>query len=242
MDTFALQRALIAHGYGVGSAGADGKPGPATKRAVEAFQRDRGLHVDGIAGPATIAALGLVTAAPVPSHAGQIVPADWMPPARLERVICHWTAGQHRASTVDRAHYHILIEGDAKLIRGAPSIAANGIGGSGRRAEHTLNCNTGSIGVSLCCMIGAVESPFSAGPAPMTAAQWAQLARVVADLCRRYAIPVSPRTVLSHAEVQGTLGIKQRGKWDFTRLAFDPTVRGAKACGDLLRAATAALI
>ena len=76
----------------------------------------------------------------------------------------------------------------------------------------------------------------------MTKAQWDKLAVVVADLCRFYGIPVTPKTVLSHAEVQGTLGITQRGKWDFTRLAFAPEVKGAKACGDLLRTAVARLL
>ncbi|WP_248311240.1 hypothetical protein [Bosea sp. UNC402CLCol] len=53
---------------------------------------------------------------------------------------------------------------------------------------------------------------------------------------------MTPKTVLSHAEVQGTLKIAQRGKWDIARLAFDPPVGGAKACGDMFRAATSALI
>ncbi|MGF7055404.1 hypothetical protein GGC47_004615 [Bosea sp. OAE752] len=53
---------------------------------------------------------------------------------------------------------------------------------------------------------------------------------------------MTPKTVLSHAEVQGTLKIAQRGKWDIARLAFDPSAVGAKACGDTFRAATSALI
>lgn len=76
----------------------------------------------------------------------------------------------------------------------------------------------------------------------MTREQGEALPAVLADLCRRYAIPVTPSTVLSHAEVQGTLGIKQRGKWDISRLAFDPSVMGAKACGDLIRGSALALV
>ena len=38
---------------------ADGAFGPKTEDAVEAFQRRAGLVVDGIAGPATLAALGI---------------------------------------------------------------------------------------------------------------------------------------------------------------------------------------
>ena len=91
-------------------------------------------------------------------------------------------------------------------------------------------------------MLNAQENPFKAGPYPMTKVQWDRLVLVIASLCRFYKIPVTPKTVLSHAEVQGNLGIKQAGKWDFTRLAFDLYVKGAKACGDRLRSeVTAAL-
>jgi len=88
----------------------------------------------------------------------------------------------------------------------------------------------------MCSMGGAVEAPFSAGKYPMPHEQWDAMTSAVADLCRRYSITVTDKTVLSHAEVQNNLGIAQRGKWDFTRLAFDPTVVGAKACGDKMRA------
>lgn len=169
------------------------------------------------------------------------VPTAWMPAARMQRIIVHWTAGGPKASDNDRAHYHVLIEADGKLVRGIPSIKLNETGAKGY-AAHTLNCNTGSIGVSMCCMAGAVESPFNKGSAPMTLAQWDAMIDVVADLCRRYSIPVTPKTVLSHAEVQTNLGIKQRGKWDIAWLPSGTGIFGAKACGDLLRRRVAAAL
>jgi lysozyme len=69
MDTIAIQRALIARGYDLGPAGADGKAGAKTKAAIVAFQRACGLYPDGIAGPKTWAFLQLspvIDGAPAP--------------------------------------------------------------------------------------------------------------------------------------------------------------------------------
>jgi len=164
-----------------------------------------------------------------------IVPVEWLPVCSMKRVICHWTAGAHTASSVDIAAYHILIEGDGRLVRGSYSIKDNVDTSDGRYAAHTKNSNTGCIGVSLCCMAGAIENPFNPGKYPMTEKQFEVLSMVVAELCNAYSIPVTDDTVLTHAEVQHNLGIPQSGKWDYTRLAFDADFVGAKACGDYLR-------
>lgn len=165
-----------------------------------------------------------------------IVPEAWMPDARMSRVHVHWTAGTHKANAVDRRSYHVLIEGDGNLVRGDCSIAANQRGSGMKRASHTLNANTGAVGVSMCCMAGARERPFSPGRHPMTEAQWSRMVEVVSDLAHRYRIPVTPATVLTHAEVHPNLNIRQRNKWDITRLAFDPSIEGFREVGDRMRA------
>lgn len=53
----ALQILLIGYGYSCGRYGADGDFGGDTEKAVEAYQKDRGLEVDGVVGPATWADL-----------------------------------------------------------------------------------------------------------------------------------------------------------------------------------------
>lgn len=165
-----------------------------------------------------------------------MIPSEWMPSARMQRVILHWTAGNHKASTDDRKHYHILIEGNAELVRGIPSIALNSLPKVKKGyAAHTKNSNTGSIGVSLCGMVGAKERPFVPGIAPLTPAQWNMASTVVAELCRKYSIAITPKTVLSHAEVQTNLGIKQLGKWDIAILPFDRAFDTARECGDRFR-------
>lgn len=220
-----VQRALIARGYSLAPYGADGEIGPTTCSAIlDALSKI----------PVT------TTIPPKVVNPVSAVPLDWMPWAKMQRIIVHWTGGANKASGLDKEHYHILIEGDGNLVRGTHTIADNESAADGRYAAHTRGCNTGSIGVSLCGMAGAKESPFNAGSQPITAKQWGVLAGILSDLCRRYAINPGPTTVLSHAEVQGTLGIAQNGKWDIATLPFDPGIKGAKAIGDQMRAAVKA--
>ncbi|MCB1422795.1 MAG: N-acetylmuramoyl-L-alanine amidase [Nitratireductor sp.] len=151
----------------------------------------------------------------------------------MERIIVHWTAGSHRAGKLDRQHYHFIFEGDGSEVVGVWPISANARISGSRYAAHTKNCNTGSIGLSMACMAGATERNF--GRYPMTEAQFEAMAAKAAELAIEYGIEVTPKTVLSHAEVEKTLGIKQRGKWDFTVLPFRTDLKGARACGNYFR-------
>lgn len=172
-----------------------------------------------------------------------VIPDEWMPDARMDRIICHWTAGTYTPNAVDRSHYHLLIDGAPALHRGMFSIKKNEAPIVGvMYAAHTARTNTGSIGVSVCCMGGAVEAPWSPGKWPMKREQWDMLVKVLAILCARYRIPVSMRTVLTHAEVSTTLLRPQKGKWDYTRLPFEPKLIGHKAIGDRLRSEVTAAI
>jgi len=143
-----------------------------------------------------------------------IVPSGWMPNCSMKRIILHWTAGSYKASSIDLAHYHILVENDGKLVRGSHSIDDNVSTADNVYAAHTYMLNTGSIGISVCCMAGAAESPFNGGSSPMLKMQWDTMTQVVAELCQFYNIPVTPQTVLGHGEVESKLGIDQAGKWD----------------------------
>lgn len=217
-----IQRRLAALGYNPGTA--DGLIGPKTLTAI-------GAALDALEG-----AKNTGGAAPTV----RFLPEEWLPWAQMQRIILHWTAGNSKASANDKAHYHVLIEGDGSPVKGDPSITANQAPVSSGYAAHTLNCNSGSIGLSLCGMANAIEKPFSQGKSPITAVQWEAAIKAAADLCRRYSIPVTPSTVLSHAEVQGTLGIQQRGKWDIAILPFEPSLNTATKVGDAFRAAVKA--
>ena len=154
----------------------------------------------------------------------------------MKRLISHWTGGGNRANAKDRKHYHRLVEYDGTIVEGTEGIEDNIVTSDGDYARHTLNLNTQSIGVALCGMLGATERPFYPGPSPITERQWHTFCILISDLCREYSIPITPETVLTHAEVESTLGVKQRGKWDLTRLPHRPELRGSRAVGDHMRA------
>lgn len=163
------------------------------------------------------------------------IPLAWLDNVPMQRVHLHWTAGWHTPRPDELPHYHIVIGGDGQLYKGA-GIRFNKkpLNRYGPYAAHTLAANDGAIGVSMACAVGAIESPYFAGKAAPTITQYRKMIEVVAQLCEHYDIPVTFKTVLSHAEVSKNLNIPQMGKWDFTRLPF-MTERGALPIGNRIR-------
>lgn len=157
-----------------------------------------------------------------------MLPAPDELPGRPQRVVCHWTAGGHEASAVDREHYHVLIEAWGEKYRlqegvplsrnmqecsGRPSYATDPETGY---AAHTAGLNSFSIGLALCGMRGAerTESGVSTGPTPIMGVQVEGLVDVLADCRLRYGLDPEPRQMLGHYEVPEVYGISQPGKWD----------------------------
>lgn len=160
----------------------------------------------------------------------------------MKRIIIHWTAGAYKFDQLDYKAYHFAIDGDGVVHSGYYKPEDNENIADGKYAKHTRGTNEGSIGVSVCSMGGAVQSPLNYGKWPLKKNQWDKLVETVAGLCKKYKIPVTTKTVLSHAEVEKTLGNKQLGKWDISVLPFDKTVVGATAVGNLFRAQVAAAL
>lgn len=153
----------------------------------------------------------------------------------MKRIIWHWAVTGYKATPDSRRHYHFIIEGDGKVVTGYKTPEANLSTQDGDYAAHTKDLNTGSIGVALAAMLGAQERPFKAGPCPILPAQVSALAAFTAKLARQYGIPVTRETVLSHAEVQPTLGVQQNGKWDITWLPGMDQPADPVTTGDFLR-------
>lgn len=226
-----IQRALIAVDL-LPAGEDDGLYGAATRDAVSEFQRRNNLGVDGSVGPNTANALNkLLEGSPLPPVPGagaplapqkpvfigdgpKVVADDLLPNANAKRVVIHWTAGRGRASNLDKSHYHFLVQEDGSVVAGIHRIDANDRPHPNPRASHTRGLNTNSVGVSMCGMHNAQERPFDAGTFPLREIQVQVLARLVAQICRRYDIPVTRETVLGHGEVQDILNVRQRFKWD----------------------------
>ena len=132
----------------------------------------------------------------------------------IKRIHWHWTAGGHFPNAIDLAAYHFLIDRNGRVHHGKFPWQANVKIVGQNYAMHTARANTGAIGLALCGMAGARERPFSPGSSPLTELQVDTLVEFTALLCKEHAIHVTRKTVLSHAEVQPTLGIAQKNKWD----------------------------
>lgn len=152
---------------------------------------------------------------------------------KLSRIIAHWNVETYKPSELSKQHYHFIYDGNGREIIGNCSPEANINVADGYYAKHTLGCNEGSIGVACSAMFGAV-SETKYGKYPIKAIQFDSMCAGIARLCIKYGIAVTKKTVLTHAEVQGTLGIKQRGKWDIAVLPH-AGFRGATPCGNFMR-------
>ena len=177
--------------------------------------------IDGVRGARTQAAIAAAT------RAQREKGRPFIHDSGLTRIHLHWTAGGYHPSALDKRSYHLLIDGDGDVLRANdPRV----------RLAHTLNANGGAIAVSLCAMAGARERPFDKGTAPILAIQLAAMVRAAASLCRDFDIPVDRYSVLTHAEVQPTLGIKQRGKIDICWIPGMEAMGNPIEVGDRLRA------
>ena len=161
----------------------------------------------------------------------------------MKRIHLHWTGGGHTPNAIDLKHYHFIVAGNGDVVHGNLAPEANLDVSDGQYVAHTRGANTGAISVALAGMLGAIERPFYEGSAPINTDQLAAMAVLVAELCDTYKIPVTRKTVLTHAEIEPTLGIKQLGKWDITWLPGmaapgDPIVVGDRL-RDMVKAAQA---
>lgn len=149
----------------------------------------------------------------------------------MKRIIIHWTAGTYQPNSDDFEHYHFLINGDGLIIKGKYKPEDNKNCKDGKYAQHTLMGNTGSIGVAFCGM-----KDYTLGgttPYPLTMSQCLAGFKLIAQLCLKYGIGVTPETVLTHYEFECKRGNAGR-KIDIVYLPPFPEIITAMV-GDFIR-------
>jgi hypothetical protein len=200
---------------------------------VNALANKEVLKVDGMTGPKTRKAVAEAMAA-----RGVRTKAGLFHDTGMVGIVWHWTASHHEVTADDLAHYNDVHDVKGNSYDGAARAEhqlnydwRKGIG-----VSHTRNLNTGFIGQSVAAMAGAEGWPsLKWGKSPLTWEGIDAMLERSAEYCREFDIPVSPWSTLSHAEVQGNLGVAQRNKWDYMVLPGMKKVTTARACGDILR-------
>jgi len=153
-------------------------------------------------------------------------------------IVWHWTAGANGLIDLERKAYNFLHDTKGNTYDGFSTVSEQvmydwrrGIG-----ASHTKSMNTGWIGQSVDAMAGAKQTnPITWGSNPITWEGIDAMLEKSAELVEEYDIPVSRWTTLSHAEVEPTLGIAQRWKWDYVVLPGDTVSRNPVEVGNVLR-------
>lgn len=143
----------------------------------------------------------------------------------MKKIIIHWTAGSNYPNSTDKLHYHFLIDKTGRVINGRFKPEDNAICTDGKYAAHTGGGNTGAIGIGLCGMCGFVNSD-SVGNYPLTKVQVERCFKLVAELAKKYNIPINSNTVMTHYE----FGLKNpqtnsKGKIDIIYLPPYPSLK-----------------
>lgn len=147
-----LQAALRALAFYPPPALIDGEFGPKTESAVRAFQRDRGLTIDGLVGAKTWSAL--LYPDREPTRAGYPLPRCWPLRCLADGRAPHITSG-HTARNPDRKNHY----GVDLMYPWKPTDAPKKIGDSGRTPRWSVPENTYAIAPFNGRIVLAGDSP-----------------------------------------------------------------------------------
>lgn len=154
----------------------------------------------------------------------------------IKGLVAHWTAGADGLNQLEQDSYNEIVFNDGTWAEGSfPFEAQIPPLRPGQYAAHTLNGNSCRGGIAIDAMAGANERPFRWGSNPMTELGIKALVNRLAVNAIKYGIPVTRQTILTHAEVERNLGIKQRNKWDIMVLPGMDRVDDPVVVGDELR-------
>lgn len=139
----------------------------------------------------------------------------------MKRIIIHHTGGSYRPNSTDRKAYHFLIDGLGNITTGVYKVSDNENCKDGKYAAHTLNGNTGSIGVAACCNFN-FNTLTHKTPYPFLKEQFNSIVDLCAELCKEYNIDVE--NVFTHYWFDKCNNINQ-GKSDIIFLPWKPDLK-----------------
>ncbi len=152
----------------------------------------------------------------------------------MKKVVIHWTAGANQPNNTDYEHYHYLVNKDGIVIAGKYTPEDNENCNDGKYAQHCGGGNTGAIGVSMCGMYG-FKDKNNVGEYPLTKKQCEATFKLVAELCKKYNIAITNKTVLTHYEFgQSHRNTSSYGKIDIVYMPPYPEIEKNKV-GDFIR-------
>ena len=104
-------------------------------------------------------------------------------------IVLHWTAGHYGQYWPD--HYHIHVDENGEIYLSVNDLS--------EVLSHTWKLNRGTVGVTLCCAVGATTEDL--GDEPPTSAQIEKMAQVIAVLCANLWLTCNRRDiVMTHGE------------------------------------------
>ena len=153
----------------------------------------------------------------------------------MKRIIIHWTAGTNQPNGTDYLHYHYIVNGDGLVCKGKFQPEDNLNCTDGKYAQHTGGGNTGSIGVSMCGMYVPPKTDVKLTKYPLTKKQCEATFKLCAEICKKYKIPVTAQTVMTHYEFgKSHPNTSSAGKIDIVYLPPYPEQTADKV-GDFIR-------
>ena len=117
----------------------------------------------------------------------------------MKRIILHWTAGKYSPNECDLEHYHYLVDAEGKVYQGKFRVEDNEVCIGNNYAMHTGGGNTGSIGVSMCAMLG-FHNEQNVGNYPITPVQFERTMKLCAELLAQFGLNLTPNTLMTHYE------------------------------------------
>ena len=158
--------------------------------------------------------------------------------SREPKIYLHWTAGHYGQMYTNE--YHIGIDEDGSIYNEYPLDEV---------LSHTWKRNTGSIGISLACAVGATTNDL--GEEPPTPAQIEAMAQVIWIIADALWLTIDKKHVLTHGEcadneagdyIHEAYGPRSTvERWDLEFLgtdespAYNPWAEDGTRGGDVLR-------